>query len=270
VYGRFRVILEPNKILNRDTLRADIRKLRSTTITERTQLEERRQRLQKKIEVFHSKGNSIFPGLNLSDIDTDSLLHRHAEPYNSDSDDASDVFNPAEPDDSGDEPEGPETMSLFLPSSIPFTERKCHGLEDIAKQELELRKGQANEALEGLRLALGYKALLYRTRIRHSTSTKQTTRAWKDIKDGDADVMKHFRIYALARSAMVSLGADQSILNTYKTIERKDLKVSKDIVEENRFSQRSDVMPWFWRVGTQNNQDSEWMNECAFFHYFKE
>jgi len=36
----------------------------------------------------------------------------------------------------------------------------------MASQELELRQGQANDALEGLRLALGNKSLLFRTKVR--------------------------------------------------------------------------------------------------------
>jgi len=40
------------------------------------------------------------------------------------------------------------------------------GLATMASQELELRQGQANDALEGLRLALGHKSLLFRTKVR--------------------------------------------------------------------------------------------------------
>jgi len=37
-------------------------------------------------------------------------------------------------------------------------------------QELELRQGQANDALEGLRLALGHKSLLFRNQGEGSAS----------------------------------------------------------------------------------------------------
>jgi len=42
----------------------------------------------------------------------------------------------------------------------------CLGLVTMASQELELRQCQANDALEGLRLALGHKSLLFQTKVR--------------------------------------------------------------------------------------------------------
>jgi hypothetical protein len=59
----------------------------------------------------------------------------------------------------------PEKMSLFLPSSLELAELHQFGLMDLATQELKLRKGQANDALDKLRLALGHKALLFRTQV---------------------------------------------------------------------------------------------------------
>lgn len=59
----------------------------------------------------------------------------------------------------------PEDTSIFMPSSVKYTALQKLGLESMALKELELRKGQANDALEGLRLALGHKALLYRNKV---------------------------------------------------------------------------------------------------------
>jgi len=60
----------------------------------------------------------------------------------------------------------PEHMSIFMPSSLQIADMHRLGLETMASQELELRQGQANDALEGLRLALGHKGLLFRTKVR--------------------------------------------------------------------------------------------------------
>ena len=71
-------------------------------------------------------------------------------------------------DDEGDEGGNgaeiikPEEKTLFIPSSLSMVDLQRLGLSAIAKQELELRKGQANDTLEQLRLALGYKSLLFR------------------------------------------------------------------------------------------------------------
>ena len=46
--------------------------------------------------------------------------------------------------------------------------------------------------------------------------------------------------------------------------------VPSDITEENRFGQRSDVLPWFWRLGGQNeDQHDTWMEECKFIVFYK-
>jgi len=60
----------------------------------------------------------------------------------------------------------PEHMSIFMPSSLQFADIQRLGLVTMASQELELRQGQANDALEGLRLALGHKSLLFQTKVR--------------------------------------------------------------------------------------------------------
>ena len=51
-----------------------------------------------------------------------------------------------------------ESMSLFLPSYLSEADRQRVGLNEVAKQELELRKGQANDCLEAIRTTLGQKA----------------------------------------------------------------------------------------------------------------
>src|SRR6266481_883186 len=60
----------------------------------------------------------------------------------------------------------PQSLSQFLCPSLQHADIQRLGLEPMAKQEMELRQGQANDALEGLRLALGQKALLYRSKVR--------------------------------------------------------------------------------------------------------
>src|SRR5882724_530044 len=60
----------------------------------------------------------------------------------------------------------PEHMSIFMPSSLHSTDIQRLGLATMASQELEWRQGQANDVLEGLRLALGHKSLLFQTKVR--------------------------------------------------------------------------------------------------------
>jgi hypothetical protein len=174
-------------------------------------------------------------------------------------------------DDEDDEAiaENPERLRLAMPSSLG---RECIvrlGLETLALQELELRKGQANDALEELRLALGHKALLWRTKVRTAKNNKQRTRAWDDIKIARHQVEKNVRHYHRARRALASLGADDTIMSQYKVIGTNDLQLSGDVLDPSRLGQRSDTLAWFWRPGTTNpDQDNSWMEECKSSMYF--
>ena len=70
-----------------------------------------------------------------------------------------------EDEDAEEEMVPAERMSLFLPSYLSEADRQRVGLNEVAKQELELRKGQANDCLEAIRTTLGQKAVLMRTKV---------------------------------------------------------------------------------------------------------
>src|SRR5882672_5931086 len=59
----------------------------------------------------------------------------------------------------------PEQMSILMPSFLQISDIQRLGLVTMASQELELRQGQSNDALEGLRLSLGHNTLLYQTKV---------------------------------------------------------------------------------------------------------
>jgi hypothetical protein len=157
----------------------------------------------------------------------------------------------------------PEKVSLSLPSSITPEDRSRLGLEVLASQEVELRQGQANDCLDGLRLALANKALLFRTDIRQSKSKKGKTRAWAGVHAVEAKVNKYARAYKRARLALIRLGADNKILEMYQPLREEDLRICADIVEENRYDQKKDSLAWFWRIGIQSKADpGSWIQDC--------
>ncbi|KAI0262654.1 hypothetical protein BGY98DRAFT_928975, partial [Russula aff. rugulosa BPL654] len=57
------------------------------------------------------------------------------------------------------------------------------------------------------------------------------------------------RNYYRARESLFRLEASQDTLQKYQPIKPDELKVNKDITEENRVDQGSDLLPWFWRIG---------------------
>jgi hypothetical protein len=158
-----------------------------------------------------------------------------------------------------------EQLSLCMPSSLGQKTLEEAGLKMLTLQEIELRVGQVNDALGDLRVELGQKALLFRTKIRHTTNTKGRTRAWKEVNNSSMEVMKHVRRYDRARRALVKLGVDDGILEKYQDIKKDDLKMSADILEENRVGQKNTTMAWFWRLGPQGDSlGNDWMEECEY------
>ena len=79
--------------------------------------------------------------------------------------------------DDDDAMEYPEQLSLSLPSLFGRELIEVHGLQMLASQEIQLRVGQANDALGDLQVEWGHKALLFRTKIRYTKNTKGKTRA---------------------------------------------------------------------------------------------
>jgi pimeloyl-CoA synthetase len=99
--------------------------------------------------------------------------------------------------------------------------------------------------------------------VRVARSYKATTCAWKDVRLAQEKIRKHVRAYRRARKALEQLGASEEVLEKYKPIMQDDLRMSGDVVEENRTGQRSDALAWFWHTGDVNlDQENNWMNEC--------
>lgn len=258
----------------RDKLRWELRRVsRHATVITRRQLEERRQRLGRRISAFHSKASAVMGdfdlnalGLSEDDVErADVIPGSGVDDSDGEENDDPDM-EPQWEDDDSDHGEGvveyPEKLPLLLPSTLGGDNIACDDIGQLAGLELELRKGQANDCLEGLRLALGHKSLLFRTRIRQAGTNKERTKAWDDVKTARRQVEKHVRGYHRARAAMERLGAGEELLSHYRRIERKDLSTSGDITDENRLGQRNDRLAWFWSVRTPADESNPWMNEC--------
>ena len=246
---------------------------------ERTSIADRRNKLQKRIASFHATGSVIMeipdvdePDVRPASFEEDELLDREddGDVLGSDNDDEGsgedeeEVVSGYDDDEEDIEVnEMPEQMQLRLPSALDRASIIRSGLESLASQELALRRGQANDALEALRLALGHKSLLWKTKVRMADTYKKRTRAWDDIKAARRKVEKHTRVYHRARRALINLGADAETMSMYKVIKSTDLRVSADIVDPSRLGQRNNSLPWFWRTGNQQqDQDDSWMEEC--------
>jgi hypothetical protein len=156
----------------------------------------------------------------------------------------------------------PERECITLPSTLASGETKHQWLKSLAIVEAELRKGQVTDALEGLHLALGEKSLCFWTQVRNVNSQRTSHCAWDNVHKLDSKAQKCRSTYRWARNALQHLPIDPEYLGTLCDITDDDLKVSGDITDEQRFGQRSDTLPWFWRIGEASNLNAPQMQEC--------
>ncbi|KAG2116427.1 uncharacterized protein F5147DRAFT_531540, partial [Suillus discolor] len=144
-------------------------------------------------------------------------------------------------------------------------------LHTLQAEELELRKGQANDCLEKLRQALGHKAIIYRQHFRSADSTWTGTRSKQEALQCRIKIEKCVRRYQRARSSIQRLGADEDTLTTiYQDIQLHQLSVDKEVTEENRYGQGSDRLAWFWRVNNGHDlKEDVWMDEFYRVNWLK-
>ena len=141
----------------------------------------------------------------------------------------------------------PEQAFLPLPSHFRDEGFQSPVFTALASDELHLRVKQALDALQQLRLSLGLKSALFRKKIRGINSQWTKTRAWHAVKSVQRNIRRHAQVYHNARQALLHLSADPSVMRKFPVLNMEDLKMSGDVVEENRIGQRSQHVAWIWR-----------------------
>ena len=168
--------------LCRVTLALEVHKLgKKPTTSERLYVAEKRERLQARIDAFHRQAVEFWGPIS-GDVPVN-----HLEPI-----DDEDLV-PSDVDDDGDEEENvfltspldddlaAERQALLLPSNLGLEVCEEQGYMAFVKQEKTLRMGQANDALQGIRLGLSRKAIIFRQDIRKATNKKKKLRSWDQI-----------------------------------------------------------------------------------------
>jgi hypothetical protein len=234
-------------------------KRKGLPVAEKASLLDRQIRLQSRIDAFNQKSQVVLPHRNW-----DELLATSTEGI--DAGQVTEVEDDQEEEEEDLEVQSVDPASMSMPSAFGQEACRRNGWLTVATQEKELRVGQANECLTMLRLALGHKSLLLRQSVRIAQGQKARTRAWDEVTSIEEKIKKEVAIYHRAREALVQLGAEEDILKQYQPIGPEDLKMPGDVVEENRFGQRSDALAWFWRMdGAGHYPGNNWMNECESF-----
>jgi hypothetical protein len=153
----------------------------------------------------------------------------------------------------------PARTNVLLPLPSFIGVDACKSLErtSLMGQEIQLRLGQAYDALEDIRVALAHKSLLYRNKVQKSDNNKQSTRAFDAINRVSSTISRHATTYRVAYNALKNMDGLEADL---KPISNSDLKLAGDITEENRVGQKSDTLAWFWKLGSTETSDG--MEEC--------
>jgi hypothetical protein len=226
-----------------------------------------RSRLGKQVKDFLQASTMFLPTVEEEDLKelNDELIDTPSDEAVETDDlmdgDFEDDFNLEEEDEDESLSDLPESIILPLPSNI-VSEKLRRSLEPLISIERKLRKGQANDALEGVRIGLANKSLLLMTDVNKSTSTKQSTRAWASVRNAQSQILQHAHAYQRAWQAIKSIGTPEDLI-IYQKLDQKDLVVVKDITMAKRYGQGSDRLAWFWRIGpSKDAMTGEWMEEC--------
>jgi len=249
--------------LHRCSLRADIRTLGGDPSSEeKERVKEKREVLQTKVRTFQQQGIRFIPLDSAAMPEPSMALTIESDSGESDTEGFF-LDDKLEWEEDEDVEVPIEQVRLGLPSSFNMVERAQMGLGRLEEIETELREGQANDALEALRAGLAEKSLRFRTEVKPAKSQWKMTRAWDSIHRADKQIKAAVRSYRLARNVLETLGAKEELLNQYQEIRKEDLKMSRDIVEENRVGQRSSELAWFWRLDRKwDRNQGEFLKEC--------
>ncbi|KAG1889098.1 uncharacterized protein F5891DRAFT_987476 [Suillus fuscotomentosus] len=148
----------------------------------------------------------------------------------------------------------PEKAVIPLPSNLGQDTCTAIGINDLAKQELILRQGQANDALHNIRVYLADKVVIFR----------------KTVHSVDRAVSIQASIYLKCRKQLCSLGADDALLWRYQPLAKEHLKVSTAVANPNSRGQRNNTLPWFWSLDVAGGSESnDWLDEFYRVHWLR-
>jgi hypothetical protein len=156
----------------------------------------------------------------------------------------------------------PEAYRITMPSTIsPNIQDRT--IAEAARLELQLRAGQCNDSLQGVRLALGKKAFLFRTKIRPKGAKTGKTRAWDAIHTTDQTLRLQAQTYRSAREALLSLPGSVELLNRYQVLQKEHLKTSTTMLDPTQSGWKHGSLPWFWYLDVASDSlSSDHMKEC--------
>ncbi|KIK13391.1 hypothetical protein PISMIDRAFT_118988, partial [Pisolithus microcarpus 441] len=155
-----------------------------------------------------------------------------------------------------------------LPSKFGSAYCKANKFHHLVEMELELRMGQANDALHGLHLALADKAVIFRGVVRPAMNYSMRTQAWQMIHSIDTSIKQCAAIYRQCWLAMIALGASSDILDCYQELQKSHLSTSVAAFTQGTHDHHGSQLPWFWTIDIPKDTDSKiWLSEFYHIHW---
>ena len=169
-----------------------------------------------------------------------------------------------------------EKLAICLPSHLGIDICLAHNLDKLVKAERRLRVGQMNDALHRVRVAVGYKSVLYRTKVRHAGTHRQKLRSFDDVHLVQADVLGSARLYTYSRESYIRLFKDgnpdddavlEESLATYRVLEKTQIKANTALIEHSVRGVSREHVPWFWALGMEKDSHGQgWSAECKWIY----
>ncbi|KLO12124.1 hypothetical protein SCHPADRAFT_941460 [Schizopora paradoxa] len=164
-----------------------------------------------------------------------------------------------------------EDEHLFLPSALSQKRRETQWYAQLSAFETSLRKGQADDALINLRLALRYKDSLNRGRRRVAYGNRNSTRAAVLIRRVADLVNTRAAAYRHARRALISLGVPAND-PSYPELKKEDIRL-KRVFAAKELGEGKFTGSWIWANGPRgvlsDAEDDGWEEEGNKVEWFR-
>ena len=232
---------------------------------QRILLEQKRTRLRSQIDQFNRQATNFISSLRVNQLPRTSSIERWEDLEDVDLD--YDIMHSSSFRGETaliEQSLPPEVQPLTLPSALNNHPKNDAAFLELSSSELELRMGQANDALHETCLSIAQKSYLFRTRVRKNSPTQSyVTRSYGETQAVQASIEQSAKTYRLARKAMIRLGASMSILTQYRVLEKEDLRANTAVADSNAPGQRSDSMSWIWHMSSNAERNHPaYLEEC--------
>lgn len=157
-----------------------------------------------------------------------------------------------------------EKYSIAMPSSLSADKRDERSLQKAVESEVQLRVGQCNDALQGIRMAIGKKAFIYVSDVRKAKNQKGKTKSYDAIKVAHKALQHQAQLYRSSRKALRDLGADEDILQKFQMLQTSQLSTRDTFLDVTERGQKHLNLPWFWNLDVEgDSEDNGRMEECT-------